>query len=410
MGRTSILMVIGFNIIFALMGFSLSRISAEAVKNFSNYYTNVAAHNIAASAANIAANQIFFTPNWRDGYSNVPFAGGRYSVQVRDLPQRRIQVTARAVTSAPNENTGMYEDKTATIVIVMQPSSFAKFTYYSMIEGGIYWITGDTVWGPFHTQSKLTVSGSPVFQGKVTTKKGLFKSPSSSTPKFYGGYQSGVDISLPSNLNPLEQTAIDGGKYFNSGADVNLTFNADGTVTWQEGASAPVTEPITTMAPNGVILVDGANIRMKGTVNGKVTVSATGSSGLGQGNVYLDDDIVYATPSSDPTCDDMLGIVVDNNVIITDNAANNSDINIDASLFCRTGGLTAENYSSRPVSGSLNLRGGVQEYQRGPVGMASGGVITHGFQKNFRYDQRLMTDLPPFYPTTGNYEILSWYE
>jgi len=58
----------------------------------------------------------------------------------------------------------------------------------------------------------------------------------------------------------------------------------------------------------------------------------------------------------------------------------------------------------------LNLRGGVQEYQRGAVGMFSGGTITHGFQKNFRYDQRLMVDLPPFYPTTGSYEILSWYE
>lgn len=147
MGRTSILMVMGFNVIFALMGFSLSRVTEEAVKNYSLYYTNAAVHNMAASAANIAANQIFFTPNWREGYSNVPFAGGTYSVQVKDLPNRRIQITARATTQGPDETTGEYENKTATIIIVMQPSSFSKFAYYSVVEGGIYWITGDTVWG-----------------------------------------------------------------------------------------------------------------------------------------------------------------------------------------------------------------------------------------------------------------------
>ncbi|GJQ21534.1 MAG: hypothetical protein HBSIN02_18890 [Bacteroidia bacterium] len=410
MGRTSILMVMGFNVIFALMGFSLSRVSEEAVKNYSLYYTNAAVHNIAASAANIAANQIFFTPNWREGYSNVPFAGGTYSVQVKDLPNRRIQITARATTQGPDETTGAYENKEATIIIVMQPSSFSKFAYYSVVEGGIYWITGDTVWGPFHTQSKLSVSGNPVFYGKVTAKNGLFKSPSSSKPKFYGGFQSGVSINLPSDMNPLEGAAQSGGRYFTSGAEVSLTFNADGTVTWKEGGNPAVTEPLSTFSPNGVIFAKNTNIRIKGTLKGRVTISATGSSGAAKGNVYLDDNIVYSTDPNDPNCDDMLGIAVDNDVIITDNAANNNSINVHASIFCRTGGFTAQNYNTRPVAGTINLVGGIQQYQRGPVGTFSGGTINHGFQKNYRYDMRLMTDLPPFYPTTGSYEILSWYE
>lgn len=410
MGRSSILMVMGFNVIFAIMGFSLSRVTQEAVKNYSIYYTSASVHNMAASAANVAANQIFFTPNWRDGYSNVPFAGGTYSVQVKDLTNRRIQITARATTTGPDAETGEYENKTATIVIVMQPSSFSKFAYYSVVEGGIYWITGDTVRGPFHTQSKLSVSGDPVFYGKVTTKSGLQKMPSTSKPKFFGGFQSGVSINLPSDMSPLKAAAQSGGKYFSSGADVYLTFNADGTVTYQEGASPPVTELLSTFAPNGVIFGENTNIRMKGTLKGRVTVSTTGSSGLGKGNVYLEDDIVYSKNPTDPDCDDMLGIAVDNNVIVTDNAANNSNINIHASMFCRTGGFTAQNYNTRPVAGTINLVGGIQQYQRGPVGTFSGGSINHGFQKNYNYDLRLMTDLPPFYPTTGSYEILSWYE
>lgn len=409
MGRSSIIMVMGFNVIFALMGFSLSRVSSDALKNYAVYYTTSQVHNIAASAANIACNQIFFTPNWRDGYSNVHLGGGTYSVQVRDLPNMRIQVTARATMQGPNANTGIYEDKTSTIVIVMQPSSFSKFGYYSAVEGSIWWITGDTVWGPFHTEDKLHINGNPVFMGKTTAKKGMTQK-SGSHPEFHGGYQSGVSIGLPSDMNPMVAAAGSGGHYV-SGKDVSLTLNADGTITYQEGTDPAQTVPLSTYAPNGVIAVDGGNIRLKGTLNGRVTIAALKKSGSG-GTVMLDDDVVYHTSPDDPSCTDMLGIVSDDDVLVTENAANNSDINIDASIFCKNGGFGAENYNSRPPSGTINLRGGIQMYQRGPVGTFNSSTheITHGFSKNYRYDNRLLTDLPPMYPTTGSYEVVSWYE
>jgi hypothetical protein len=37
-------------------------------------------------------------------------------------------------------------------------------------------------------------------------------------------------------------------------------------------------------------------------------------------------------------------------------------------------------------------------------------VLQNGFLKNYLYDDRLMFDAPPFFPTTGNYEIVSWFE
>ena len=407
MGKSSLLLVIGFNVIFALMGFSLSRISSDALKNYSVYYTGSQVHNIAASAANVACNQIFFTPNWRDGYSNVPCGGGTYSVQVRDLPNMRIQISARGTMQGPNQSTGIYEDKTSTIVIVMQPSSFSKFGYYSAAEGAIWWVTGDTVWGPFHTEDKLHINGSPVFMGKVTAKGGM-QQKSGSHPEFHGGYQSGISIGLPSDMNPMVAAASSGGHYV-SGKDVSLTLNADGTITYQEGTDPAQTVPLSTYAPNGVIVVDKANIRLKGTLNGRLTIAALKGASSG-GTVTLDDDVVYNTSPDDPNCTDMLGIVADQDVVIADNAANNSDINVDASIFCKKGGFTAEHYSTRPIAGTINLRGGIQQYQRGPVGTVSGGSINHGFLKNYRYDNRLLTDLPPMYPTTGSYEVVSWYE
>jgi hypothetical protein len=74
---------------------------------------------------------------------------------------------------------------------------------------------------------------------------------------------------------------------------VEITFNADSTITVKEGAGPAQTFPIGDYAPNGTIFVEDGNIRVKGTVAGKMTIGATGSSGLAKGNVYIDDDIVY---------------------------------------------------------------------------------------------------------------------
>ena len=73
-------------------------------------------------------------------------------------------------------------------------------------------------------------------------------------------------------------------------------------------------------------------------------------------------------------------------------------------------GLGAENYSTRPIAGTLSIIGGIQQNQRAAVGTFSGGAINHGFQKNYRYDDRLLITSPPSYPNTGAYEVLSWFE
>lgn len=401
MGRSSVFMVIGFNMIFMAIGFNISRISTTAYENYLEYFDRTTAHKIASSAANMACSEVSFVPNWRTGYPSTNYLGGAYTVAVADLDSGRIRITADAT----------YASMTARVQLVLGISSFSKFAYFSNIEGGINWVTGDTVWGPFHTQQKLTVNGSPTFYGKVTAKNGLTKSPSSSKPNFYGGYQQGVNIDLPSNLNPLVAAAQSGGAYWNN-QDVWLEFKADGKVTYRLGSATatPTTVLLSTLAPNGVIMANNGNLRIKGKVSGKVTISATGSSGLAKGNVYVDSSVTYVNnPMSGPSSD-LLGIVADNNVIVTDNTNNAGNVNLHATVFSRSGGLTAQNHNSRPAGGTLTVLGGIQQYQRGPVGTVSGGVIATGFQKNYRYDERLYAETPPFFPTTGSYEVLSWYE
>jgi hypothetical protein len=196
---------------------------------------------------------------------------------------------------------------------------------------------------------------------------------------------------------------------------VYLLFEADGKLKWKQGvASAWNEDPVTTLAPNGVIYADGTNIHVSGVLNGRVTICAAGLTGKGkQGNVYIDGGISYAHNPLTGSSSEVLGIVAENSVLIADNAANaGKSIDLQASVFCRTGGFMAENYSTRGIEGTIKLLGGIQNNKRSPVGTFSGSPphLVSGYLKSYRYDERLMMDAPPYFPTTGQYEIVSWFE
>ena len=56
----------------------------------------------------------------------------------------------------------------------------------------------------------------------------------------------------------------------------------------------------------------------------------------------------------------------------------------------------------------MKIMGGVIQKARGPVGTISGGVIQTGYAKNYYYDTRMADNPPPYFPTTGNYDRISW--
>jgi len=428
-GKAAIFLVLGFSVIFLIIGYNFGNLSNRAVDNSSDYYEESVAHQIAISGANMALNEIFNDNSWSSGFSNLDFNQGKLSVTVTDT------TSTKTISS-----TGIFNGVSKNVVIKLQPSSYAKFAWYVGNMSSKEFVTGDTVWGPFHTQSALNIGGDPVFMGKVTTLKGL--SPGENqmkslgyNPKFYGGYESGVDIPLPVNYQfDTERTAAldgvsSGGSSYYENTDVWLTFNSDGTVTHRTGTgndsstySAPVTEPLTSYAPNGVIYIKKGDVYMSGQVKGKVTVVAGEASGTGNGNVYLVDDITY---TSDPmtydatenkyipnnSCTDMLGILATNNVRIADNDKNVSqkDIHIDASIFCAQGGVEMEN-KNVPPSGTVYLRGGMIAAKEELMAKTNSGVITNGYKKHVVFDQRFMLALPPTFPNTGKYEIVSWLE
>ena len=427
-GKAILFLVIGFSAIFLIMEKNISTASNRAVDNMTGYYTNMNVHNIAVSGANVAANQIFLDPAWTTGFSNIPFSGGTYTVRVDIIDAFK---NIRRITSV-----GYYAGYVDTVQVTLQPSSFSKYGYYSVNEGSnIFWVTGDTVWGPLHTQDILRINGDPVFNGKVTTKNGMVVT-GYSDPQFNAGYQSGVDVPIPgTGISDLQTMADNGGADITGHDTVYINFAGNNIQYKYSYNSDYTTVAASTFAPNGVIFASGAVLRVQGTVKGQYsvgasqetkTVTTTYTNKYGKtktktttetvgGDIYLDGDVVYNTdPISNPNSTDLLGIVAQNNVLVTDNSANNSDIKIQASIYAQTGGFGSQNYATRPNSGTIYLYGGITQNNRLPVGTfnnsGSKNVIVSGFQKSYKYDNRLMVGSPPGFPNTGNFEIVSWYE
>jgi hypothetical protein len=408
-GKAALFLVCGFSLIFMVVAKNFGNITTRAVDNVVSYHDETVAHSIAVSGANMAANEIFLDNKWDDGYDKKPFMGGNLDVVVEIIDEFQ---DIRKFTS-----TGKFRGITHTVEVTLSPSRFSKFAYYSISEGAsIWWTNNDTVWGPFHTQDYMRVSQHPTYYGKATTKRSLkyYTSKNKDYPHFYGGFEQGVDLPLPTDgLSPIEAAADDNGYKFINKDTLYLTFAGDSIKFRYQWNKKDTTVLATSLAPNGVIFAKNSVVRLKGTVKGQYTVAVSGTSG--KGRVMLDDDIVYSQdPRVTPSSTDLLGIVAKNEIWITKNTPNSSDINIHASMYSESEGFGAQPKDGDvdwwPVAGNINLLGGIIQNTRQAVGTFSGGSTTHGFNKRYKYDTRLMHSYPPAFPNTGKYEIVSWLE
>ena len=407
-GKATFLVIIGFTLIFMVAIKNFGRISTGAVGNMVDYYTEMISHNIAVSGANLASNQIFVDPIWTAGYSDKSFSGGKLNVDVQIIDAYK---NVREITAV-----GTYHGMTSTVKVTLSPSKFSKFAYYSVSEGGTIWWTGsDTVWGPFHTQDYLRAAYHPVFYGKASSLKSLLYKTNKKTdkPYFLGGYESGVNLPMPTDAVDNMEAAADAGGYKFTGHDtIYMCFANDSLKYKYSYGSSYTTVYLPDVTSNGMIFAKNSVVRLKGTVKGQYTIGCNSTtSSTGKGTVWLDDNIVYSKdPRQYPNSIDMLGICAENYVWITKNTANNSDINIQASIYSEKGGFGADYYDSRPISGNINLLGGIIQKTRQAVGTFSGTSINHGFAKRYKYDDRFMLASPPFFPGTGGFEIVSWLE
>ena len=414
-GKGSLLIVFSFILSFSVYQLKLSKAVTSTSDNFNQYYMRTLIHEEALNAMNFGINKVWAQNIKSDTFSIV--ANGCTSV-VNICESGLDTVLLRSKSwnyifdedyYASNKKTKKVEDSVLAYFAYNIPIS--RYFWFTNEEGNIYWITGDSVWGPIHTNSVIKTYGSPVFYGKVTAQKGISPNPSlpSNNAKFYGGWEVGPKIEIPTDMTHLMQAAFVG----NGPAPPNtkciydketmFNFLADGRVERTVGATSPDTVYVSDIAPTGVIF-SAKDVRVKGTLNGKLTIYS-------DDDIWIDDDIVYANdPEIDPNSDDILGLIAKDKVIVTDNAPNRNDVNIQACIMAASGSFTAQNYSTRPVSGVLKITGGIVQHRRGAIGTFGWSGIKSGFSKCYKFDNRCSTTSPPSYPYVRVLHLVSWWE
>lgn len=413
-GRGTLIVILGFSLIFGLASQYWNRTSTEATKNLMQYYDWTKVHNIAMSAANVGADSLFWNLNSTNLNVTGDFDGGTYQLTTQPISGPSSDVLLTAV--------GNYDGLSDTVMVTLQMYSFSRFGVYASTMQGVAWATGDTVQGPLHVEGDMNTQGAPVFEGEVTIAGKLNSTPQYSPgpppvgPQFQDNFVTGVSIPIPTTSvqNVLAQ-AQSGGRVFDNPTpgkayNVYLTFNSDGTVSFQTPSmKSDSTEPIDDLAPNGVIMVDNGILHLQGTVNGQATVgSYAANSSLG-GQVDIEGNIVYnSDPQTNPNSTDMLGIVGSYNVMVNPPSASQMQNNydIDAAIFSQYGEFGA-NYSmaSKPM-GAIDVYGSISNYQLGATENAN----YDGWTSEYDYDPRFKNLKPPSFPSTYRYQIISWYE
>lgn len=426
MGKSLLIYVIGLGLIVSTVLYTINARSLDSFDTFALYYARTMSHTIASAGANIATQACLNDPNYSTNTTDQAFSGGTFSTTIVKTPDSTKITT---ISRYPIGNSAMRD----TIVAVLKHTSFSKYGWFTDSETNGYvgcpyfgasdWkITGDSVFGPAHTNSKFNLAGAPYFNDKVTATN----SPTLQTmngiraPIYNAGYQWGISVTRPTtNLPGLLNTAqTQGGLLTTSGNDAALTFLSNGKVAVRipptTGSVRNDTVPLSTIAPAGIIVANGADLRVKGTYSGKVTVVALKGSTTNKGNVWIDGNGIVAnvSPRGNPLSNDMLGIVAEQSTYISRDDTRNSSsvVNIDASVYCHNGELTAYQFWQIGVHGRVSLFGGVTQKTAGSLGVFSSSGITHGFFYSIRHDARFLTTAPPQFPSSTKYELLSWWE
>ena len=415
-GKASIILVMGFAFIIGYISLNLNRFATKAVGNMTSYYDATASHNLALAGANVALAKIYADTTWSGPATqsfNTLAMRGAFTARVYNLGTSGKMI--RSVSEYPASAGGSLHDTVEVYFNARRHNSFSMFAWMTNFEGNVFWITEDTVWGRVHSNGNLHVNGQPVFMEKATTSKGFDPKPGTGVNRavFKQGYETGVaEIEFPNDLSEIVNASTTGGRRYTTDVWVTLSpgspASGDGMAYVRTSSSGPIVDSINLGDPSfkGVILGNG-RVNVQGTLDGKLTISSLT-------DVFIQNDIVYEQNPLAGSCDDLLGLVADRNVIVADNAANSTNCRIDGCVFTRTGSFIAENYSTRPVSGTLNLAGSIVQDERGAVGTFSGATLRSGFSKRYRFDTRLSdpTFRPPYYPGyyTKTFAVSGWWE
>jgi hypothetical protein len=289
-------------------------------------------------------------------------------------------------------------------------------------------ISVDTFNGPFKTNDSISVCGTPTFGGVASdtielngAAPGWVSGCSGSTPNFVGTIKHPAgQLAFPASNAELANSADEG--YVFDGETTILLNGSTMTVT---SAAGQVTKPL---PPSGVVYVKNTSC------NTPYYFKQTYAAAPGCGNVYVsgtynsdltigaDNDIIVTDDfkASDNTT--VLGGLIANNFVRVYHPVNNwsnndtdcdnnggpGGIQIDAAILALNHSFLVDNYYCGNALGTLKVVGAIAQKFRGTVGTHSGGVVQHGYGKDYSYNSQLRFREPPYFvnPTEAPWRIV----
>lgn len=436
MGRAILILVSGLVILAGMIQMTNNSRAALAPEKTSEEFYETQAKNVSASLIDNAIRHLIKDNEWDQEVSTDEHYTGNGNLKTYTMGDTTIPGLVWDQWKTLLVSTATYGSHTVKSEVLLRRDSFSKYSYFTDAEIStsgteIWWYDNDRVTGPVHTNGTFRMNGSPTFNGLVTSPNDWYGSTGDSrstdpdtrhgsdSPNFNGGtnfnFGSTIDLPSESQINELQTLAESRGLSFDGDKDLEFFVkNDEGYVkTYQTeteyyrcGWSWCTREVVTgeteyrLASYNGLITVNGT-ARVKGTVKGQVTLHSTDQ-------IDIMGDIVYnEDPRDIETSTDLLGLVSEGDIEVdfdahTDNGS--YDLNIHASLMALGSSFSVENYSNRYSRGSLNILGGIIQKNRGPVGLVSGA----GYSKNYVYDERLLSAVPPEFPRQSKFNIVYW--
>jgi len=365
---------------------------------------------------------------------------GKYDVTVTAPSQGSSIVTIRT-TGWAND----FPNVKRTIAARYGRPSLAQ---YSFLQHASSWYgTGITVNGRVHSNNGIRMDGTNL--SLVTSAQQTYTcgsetgcSPSTSKPGVWGaGGDKGlwqfpvppIDFNAISfDFSVMKTEAQSGGLYLPASgySGYHLIFINDGTVrvnrvtgtnyyygyTPEEGCQRRyqriTNENLigTYNIANLPIIFAEDNLWVEGTVKGKTTVvAARFPIETSNTDIWIPNNILYAAYDHSNT----LGLIAQRDIYFTRDIPTN--FRIDAALMAQKGKIIRHGYFSTcqgttgAVKNSLTITGSIISFYKSYWNFGS--TPTSGFvTRTITYDTDLIYRPPPYFPTSGEYEFISWIE
>jgi hypothetical protein len=474
MGKYAMIVVLTLVVALGYLAVSNSSSVSDAIHESADQGKRKILQNLATSHANatlqklreLDENDLFDAKDFNYTKS-IPAHDATVDVHVDNLDSdNQLIIGEYKITSIVKDETL----ETKTVVFDRQ----LPFSYYALFldefPSNAYYYNGESVNGPVHSNSTFNVGGQPgpLFEGNVTVKNGVkyFAGASASNYKGFKGDNNNFnhpEIPLGSQLQ-LADEHLDGSFKLdntfqgNGPLYINLTQDIDGEQII-EITDVPYTNPnlqrnhhqnnsqyekylakhkVVVKASeleNGILYSQKRKLHLKGTLDGRLSVTS-------EKDIYLDDDIVYKDdPRVVPDSDDMLGIMSNGDIIVTTekdkytgkfhNTKDDPDSEYDglvvmANIYT-TGSMRVQNLSGGYLKqqdawgrwttsgvpqdrGSWTVVGGRVQRELSATMSSHGYSGKSGFGEVIDYDDRFRGDAPPGVPYTDERRITRWYE